>query len=144
MGRWLLLVLGLQVPERGLTRAEVSCHHCLREGCLARGSGHAKVRYCFLGVYGPLKEFRKVHRIRQDRQLEKATVRCLGGHETSWGWVSRSHRSGANSVNEVDGDLDIMPSCAYRIRPQKRNIGSANTSVWGKNLPSNSCPKPNN
>ena len=37
----------------------------------------------------------------------------MGSH-IGWDRVSRNHQGGANSVRQIDGDLDMVPACQLR------------------------------
>ena len=75
--RWLLLVLGLQVPKR---RQSVNQGRLLLElglGPLGNGTGHAKIRCCLSAIFQPLRDFRKVHSKSQDREFVWKTWKWL-------------------------------------------------------------------
>ena len=62
--RWLLCVLGLEVPRRGQAEKQSWLLLVLGLGPLARGTGHANAR-CYL-----FEKFRKVQGMSQDRSFE--------------------------------------------------------------------------
>ena len=88
---------------------------------------HTEARCFLFGVFAPLKAFRKVYTMSQDRLLYgKATGSGSGG---SAKWVG-----GVNSVCQVDGDSDMVPACGLcGVRAQKMNSSLCQNFCLGGN-----------
>ena len=78
----------------------------------ARGMGHTKARCSLFGVCEPLRDFRKVHSMIEDRLFLWETLDIVWvGLQVGWGGVSRNHQCLANSVYQVYEASDMAPAC---------------------------------
>lgn len=91
----------------GLTmQAEFGCCLCCTWGCLARIMRHAKSSRCLFQVYGPLRDFGKVHSMSWGKPLVWSSCEALQlGGQVGCGGVSGNHQGWANSVSHVNGEL---------------------------------------
>ena len=74
--------------------------------------------------------------------MEKSLEIAWVGPQVGWGRVSGNQQSGANSVTQVDGDLDMTPMCQIcGRRAQKRNNGLCQHFYLGENSLFSSHPE---
>ena len=64
------------------------------------------------------------------------------GPQVGWDGISGNPQGGANSVNQVDGDSDVEPTCQLCGEwAQERNNDLCQYFCLGESCPSSSCPE---
>ena len=122
--RWLLLVLGLEVPRQDQA---VNQEQLL----LVPGLGPLSMRYraCWgqmlliWEILGKSKVWAKIGHF-HGKPPETVWV----GLQVGWDWVSGNYQGGENSVSQLDGDSGMVPACQLSgQRAHQRNNGLAST-----------------
>ena len=128
--RWLLLVLGLEVPRRG---QEVNQSWLLLVPDL--GPLSERYRACWSQMLLVWENLEKSEAWAKTSHLYgKATGNNFVGLEFGRGGALGNHRGGVNSVSQVDGVSD-MTCWLCVVRAQKRN-----SSLWQHFCLGESCP----
>ena len=128
----LLFVLGLVMPRKGHAVNQGKLPFMLGLGPLSKRYGARQDHMLLvLEILERAESYTKT-----DHLYGKGTGKSLVGPQTGWSRVLGSHHGRSNSVSQVDGDSDMVPTCQLCVGGlRKGTVTSTSISVWAKAAP---------